>query len=135
MDLMAAAEAEVVARHRFFVAWFTGRAAEVEMDRTRRVFADDFRMIGPDGAVQEGAAVIAMLEAMRGKSPPDFAIRVDLRDARMIGTHSALVMYDEHQSKGGTSNARRSSAIFSLERTVPENLVWRHLHETWLPEH
>ena len=134
MDLLAAAEAEVVERHRFFVHWFTGRAEPAQMVRTARLFAPDFRIIGPDGRESDGPATLASIEERGHAGPQDFAIRIEIRDSRMVGTHSALVLYDEHQSGADRCTARRSSAIFSAAPALPEGVVWRHLHETWLPE-
>ena len=132
MDLMAAAEEEVLARHRFFVRWYTGQAAGDDLDRSARLFAPDFRIVGPDGSETDGRAVVAELMQRRGLRPPQFAIRIQIRDSHMIGAHSALVLYDEHQSGDGPTTARRSSAIFSGAADLPEGVRWRHLHETWL---
>ncbi len=132
MDLLAAAEEEVVERHRFFVRWFTGSARQAEMVRTTCLFAPDFRLIGPDGSEADGPMTMNYLAGQKGVRPADFAIRIDIQDSRMIGTLSALVLYDEHQSGHGPATTRRSSAIFSAAPDMPEGVLWRHLQETWI---
>ncbi|WP_420407326.1 hypothetical protein [Hoeflea sp.] len=134
MDLIEKARAEVVNRHTFFVEWFTGRAPEAEMEVSARAFADDMRMVEPDGSMIDAEQVKTMLRGARGKRSDGFEIRVDLIEARMLGEAAALVVYDEHQVIDGAKTARRSSAIFSEDKDAPEGVVWRHLQETWITE-
>ncbi len=130
-DLARRAEAEVRARHAFFVAWFAGSAAEADFTASARAFAPDMTMVEPDGSVADRDAVIAMLRRGRG-ARPGLAIEIVLRAARPVAPDTALVVYDEHQNLNGTRTARRSSAIFSRDEAAPEGVVWRHLHETWI---
>ncbi len=132
MDLISCAKAEVIKRHAFFVEWFTGRAAEEEMEISLRVFAPDMVMVEPDGSMIGQADVLSMLKSARGKRPADFAIRVELVGARQIGNDAALVIYDEHQVIDGEKTARRSSALFTADADAPEGVVWRQLQETWI---
>lgn len=131
MDILAAARAEVINRHAFFVGWFTGKLPDAVMADAARVFAPDMRMIPPDGTVLHRADVMAMLQAARNTRTAGFVIEVDVRDARMLGD-MALVIYDEHQVIEGVKTARRSSALFSADEGAPEGVVWRHVHETWI---
>lgn len=131
MDLLAAARAEVIARHDFFVGWFTGQLPQAAMDASARAFAPDMQMIPPDGRMIDAAQVIAMLQAARGMRAADFSIRVEIGSARLLGA-LALVVYDEHQSLEGRHTSRRSSALFSADPDAPEGVVWRHLQETWI---
>jgi hypothetical protein len=134
MDLIERAKAEVVNRHKFFVEWFTGRAPEAEMAASERAFASDMRMVEPDGSMIDADQVKVMLKGARGKRREDFEIRVDLVEARLVGSEAALVVYDEHQVIDGQKTARRSSALFSADKDAPEGVVWRHLQETWITE-
>lgn len=131
MDILAAARAEVIARHAFFVGWFRGKLPDAAMAAAERVFAPDMRMIPPDGTVLHRADVMAMLQAARNTRTAGFVIEVDVREARMLGD-MALVIYDEHQVIEGVKTARRSSALFSVDEGAPEGVVWRHVHETWI---
>tara|TARA_R110002049_G_scaffold10127_3_gene50432 strand:- start:142344 stop:142739 length:396 start_codon:yes stop_codon:yes gene_type:complete len=130
MDIVALAQAEVVARHDFFVAWFTGRSDDTAMDATARAFAPDMQMIPPDGKLATAPQVIAMLRSARNSRGDDFAIRIEFISARKIGDW-ALVVYDEHQSTDSTTSQRRSTALFSADATAPTGVVWQHLQETW----
>ena len=131
-DVAALARVEVVARHDFFVAWFTGHAAVAAMDEAARAFASDMGRIAPDGRVQDRGEVVAMLRAAGGTRGPSFAIRVEVREARVLGQGLALVVYDEHQVLDGTRTARRASALFGLDARAPGGVAWRHLQETWI---
>lgn len=131
MDLIAAAQAEVINRHAFFVGWFTGKLPDAAMEDSARAFAPDMLMIVPDGAMITSDQVVAMLRGARGKRGADFAIKVELREARLLG-QTALIVYDEHQVIDGANTARRSSALFTADADAPEGVVWRHLQETWL---
>lgn len=131
-DLAAQAVREVVERHDFFVAWFTGRADEAEMEQSARAFAQDFRRIGPEGRVQDARAVIAMLRGAQRSRAPGFAIRVEVVEARLLGAGLALVLYDEHQAMDGARTARRASAVLSPDASAPLGVSWRHLQETWI---
>ncbi|MDN5787291.1 hypothetical protein [Pseudorhodobacter sp.] len=132
MDILAAARAEVINRHAFFVGWFTGKLPESAMEDSARAFATDMQMIVPDGQMIGAAEVVTMLRSARSKRGPDFAIRVEMREARLLGD-AALIVYDEHQVIEGAKTARRSSALFTADPAAPEGVVWRHLQETWLP--
>jgi len=131
MDLLAAARAEVISRHAFFVGWFTGKLPDSAMEASARAFAPDMLMVVPDGQMITAEKVVAMLQGARAKREPDFAIRVDVLEARLLGD-AALIVYDEHQVAGGIKTARRASALFTADPGAPEGVVWRHLQETWI---
>jgi hypothetical protein len=126
------AEDEVTERHRFFVAWFTGRGPDAALEESARAFALDMWRIAPDGRVQSTEEVVAMLASARGTHAADFAIRIEIRESRALGDQLALVVYDELQSEGGHRTARRASALFGVDPGAPEGVVWRHLQETWI---
>jgi hypothetical protein len=130
--LAALAEAEVRARHAFFVDWFTGRADDAAFDTCARAFAPDMRRIGPEGAVQDRAAVLAMLRAARSRHPAGFAITIAMGPAQDLAPGTVLVTYDEGQAIGPRRTLRRATAVFTADPAAPEGVVWRHLHETWI---
>lgn len=131
-ELATLAEREVIARHRFFVEWFTGRADDAAMEDSARVFPADMSVIGPDATQMNGTEIVSMLRAERARRPSDFAIRIVLHEARALGPDVVAIVYDEHQTMSGRRSARRSSAIFIRDDAVPGGVVWRHLHETWI---
>lgn len=132
-DLETNAWAEVVARHAFFVDWFTGQAPESAMEDTTRCFAPDFHMIAPDGGQLDRDAVLSMLQGAGGsrKSGP-FAIEVEMRRTIQPSADLALIVYDELQRTDAGRTARRSTALFSPDADAPGGVVWRHLHESWI---
>ena len=130
--LAALAEAEVRARHDFFVDWFTGRADAAAFETCSRAFAPDMRRIGPEGAVQDREAVLAMLQSARAARLADFAITITMGPAQDLAPGTVLVTYDEGQTVGDRHSLRRSTAVFTADPDAPEGVVWRHLHETWI---
>ena len=108
-----------------------GQLPDAAMADTARAFAPDMQMIGPSGGLATGPQVVAMLQGLKNKRGPDFAIRVALQAERMVGD-MALIVYDEHQVIDGARTARRASALFSADANAPEGVVWRHLQETWV---
>jgi hypothetical protein len=131
-DVAALAEAEVEARHRFFVAWFIGQGPDAALEESARAFAPDMRRIAPDGRVQSADEVVAMLRAARSTHAADFSIRIEVRQSRSLTDGLALVVYDELQSEGGRRTARRASALFGVDPGAPGGVAWRHLQETWI---
>jgi hypothetical protein len=90
------------------------------------------RRIGPEGAVQDRAAILAMLRAARAARPGDFAITIEMGIAQDLAPGTVLVTYDEGQVIGPRHTLRRSTAVFTADPAAPEGVVWRHLHETWI---
>ncbi|MDW4499996.1 hypothetical protein R5H30_18530 [Sulfitobacter sp. D35] len=133
-DLSAAAEAEIRARHDFFVAWFTGRASKDEMQRAAQAFAPDMQRIGPEGEAQDADAVIAMIRAAEGRIDGVFEIDIEVETVRRLSDNLILVVYIERQSIDSRTTARRSTALFSPDPDAPEGVVWRHLQETWIAQ-
>ena len=123
----------MIKRHEFFVEWFTGRGSEAEMEISLRAFAPDMTMIEPDGSMIGQAQVMAMIRAARGKRRADFAIKVELVEARQIGNDAALVIYDEHQVIDGVKSAR--PLLMRCSPLTPTRLkAWSgaSFQETWI---
>lgn len=133
-DLVAAAEAEVRARHDFFVAWFTGRADAEALAETARAFAPDFTMLWPDMGQDGRDSLMDKLRAAKGTSPASYAIRIEIVSARQVDAETVVLICDEHQTGGASPNSRRMSAVFSRNDAAPHGVVWRHLHQSWLPQ-
>jgi hypothetical protein len=131
-DVATLAEEEVAERHRFFVAWFTGRGPDAALEESARAFAPDMRRIAPDSRVQTAGEVVAMLRSARAIHAADFAIRIEIRESRALSDRLALVVYDELQSEGDRRTARRASALFGVDPGAPGGVAWRHLQETWI---
>lgn len=132
MTLVDAANAEIRARHDFFVAWFTGRGTDGGMEATRRAFHPEMRRIGPDGAWEDRDTVIAALTAARGRLSERFRIVIETGDTVWLGTDTVLVTYIERQDNGPTQTTRRSAALFTRDPAAPHGVVWRFVQETWI---
>ncbi|WP_051328803.1 DUF4440 domain-containing protein [Geminicoccus roseus] len=128
--LEQAALNEVADLHVLFTRWLG--PGEGDLARAAAALAPEFRMVLPDGALVERAAVLAFLEAMRGRRGPAFRIEIAEAEAREAGQGHVLVTYVERQEDDGKATARRSSALFRFEPSAPCGVVWLHLHETWL---
>lgn len=131
-DLQSLAKAEVVARHDFFVDWYTGKADDQDMEDCAHSFAPDFRMIWPDGAEHERDSVLELLRGMRGSKNDGYAIEVAMRYATQYNPDLVLITFDEHQWTADGKNLRRATALFSPDDRAPGGVVWRHLHQTWI---
>jgi hypothetical protein len=132
-DIAIRAIEEAHELHAFFAAWFReGNGPVPDFSRLESALAADFRMVAPDGAVQEREAVIERVRAARGRLPADF--RIAVRGAREVwrGEGAVLLEFIEEQYRGGGSTSRRSTALFTDRPGAPNHVVWRHLQETWI---
>lgn len=123
---------EVVELHDFFVAWLRGDAPAGDFSRGEAAIGKDFRMISPDGKIEESAAVLAWIKGAHGSRPSPFSIAVlDLRTI-WAGERAVLLEYTEQQYRDGQTTRRRSTALFLANATAPNGVEWRHLQETWM---
>jgi hypothetical protein len=130
MTFAERAAQEVVALHALFVELFTGRAGADGLPACLSRFASGFARVGPDGAVQDVAALERMLA--RASAPADFSITIEVEAAEPVAGAGAVVRYVERQSGGGTASARRSTAVFVPGPTGEP--VWLALQETWIAQ-
>ncbi|MGB0513945.1 MAG: hypothetical protein ACPGJE_03790 [Wenzhouxiangellaceae bacterium] len=66
---------------------------------------------------------------------PDAALWI--RDVRVVHASEEFVIarYQEWQRRDGeTARGRLSTVVFSFDEAAPNGLIWRHVHETWLPK-
>jgi len=132
-SLFDCASAEIVAFHRFFVAWYDATTADtVDFGRCEQAFGPDFHMIPPTGRVFDRTETIDLIRANRASFNGDFSIDIEdigtfWEDGRMI-----LMTYVEKQDRRGVKTARRASALFIKNSSAPNGVQWRHLHETWM---
>ena len=121
---------EVRALHATFVALFTGRSNDYA--RCAATLADDFWMISPDGLCLDRDRVLEVVAT--AAAPPDFLISI--HNVRVIGEYpdSVLLHYIEEQYRNSKTTRRLSTALFTAETLAPFGVVWRFLHETWMPD-
>ena len=132
-DLAERARREVLALHDFFVVWFRPGATAIDFGQCEAALAPDFRMVAPDGKVNDRAAVLRRLRQARGALPADFAIVIAAIEPLWQQGDAILLGYVEEQYRSGSITRRRSTALFTAEATAPRGVVWRHLQETWMP--
>jgi hypothetical protein len=133
IDLVAAARAEVVGLHEFFVGWFTGALAadDAVFAQFGEALHPDFSMVVPSGEMLDREAVVASVRRAHASAGDSF--RIEVRDVvdRMVGEDAVLVTYEEWQFVGGqVVNRRTSSAWLVGCADAPRGVQWRHLHET-----
>jgi hypothetical protein len=132
-DLAARAIREAGELHAFFVAWFrAGDGPRPDFARCEAALAPDFRMVTPDGAVHDRAAVISRLRAAVGTAPGDFAIDILQPAVAWQSDGAVLLEFVEQQYRAGRTTRRRSTGLFTDQPGAPHGVVWRHLQETWL---
>ncbi len=138
-DWERAGRAEIESLHEFLVGWLGGTLPRTvaTFAQFTGVIAPEFIIIGPTGEATEGMVLMAGLEDGYGvHAGKSFAIRIE--NVRLLGAmgEHALLAYEEWQEIGGVIvNARLSSVLFERDDAAPGGILWRHLHETWLPNH
>ncbi|MEM7424215.1 MAG: hypothetical protein AAF334_10870 [Pseudomonadota bacterium] len=130
---MSDAVEEIIRLHDFISGWFRGEIEPGEFDAG---FGDalhpSFENIQPSGAVLTRSDLLEPILAAHGRNS-DF--RIIIEEPRVLATWPTLILatYVEFQTGARNSapeNRRRSTVLFEQQ----DRLVWRHLHETALPE-
>ncbi|MFQ5937836.1 MAG: hypothetical protein ACE5LB_15645 [Acidiferrobacterales bacterium] len=133
---------EIVALHQFFQHWFGGRCEESDAYfelHLRGRFAEDFRIVLPEGRLWQGDVLFADMRHAHGTNP---RLRIQIRnvETHVISKNSRLILatYEEWQKNAMNSkppnNARLSTVLLRHDDAAPNGLLWLHVHETWLPE-
>ncbi len=140
MNIEETVTEEIGALHSDLADWLSGRCGRdggLFQTAFRDRFHADFFNVQPAGIVLDRAQLLDSLDNGYGRSPHfDIRIRgVIVRQAIDDGG-PVLATYEEYQKGAQNSargeNARLSSVLF--ERAVDGRLIWRTIHETWLPE-
>ncbi|MBL0371988.1 hypothetical protein JJB09_08105 [Rhizobium sp. KVB221] len=133
MNLFDRASAEIIALHRFFVAWFDKvTSADADFSRFDQSMGDGMQMIAPSGAILDRQALVGYVRDCRDTFDGDFSI--DISDIRPVweSDDAIVVSYIEKQQRKGVKTARRATALFTKSSSAPSGVEWRHLHETWM---
>ncbi|PZM12505.1 hypothetical protein [Rhizobium tubonense] len=133
ISLFERASAEVIAFHRFFVAWYDAATADTtDFGRCEQVFGQGFHMIPPTGRIFDREATIDLIRSNRGSFNGDFSIEIEDIRCGWEAADTIVVTYIEAQVRAGISSRRQASALFTSSSSAPNGVEWRHLHETWL---
>jgi len=128
---------EINAIHRFFVDWFTGLLPPTDEAFARLTDVLDERMvlISPAGTIQTRDQLLTELRQAHGTRAHDHSsFRIWIEDFRLHyqSDNLALVTYKEWQAVEGQLTTRLSTAFFREKSGTPNNVIWLHVHETWL---
>ena len=129
---------EIIELHTFFEEWFNGAIEQTRTNfrRLENVLDSNFTLITPSGIKQSREELIPLLWEAAGsrvnkESPLDIWIENYL--FKQLGSDLYLVTYEEWQKDEKRKRGRLSTAIFKKEMNEYNNLLWLHVHETWLP--
>lgn len=132
-------EAEIRGLHADLALWLSGRCT-ADTTWFGTAFAERlheaFFNVQPAGIVLTREDLLGDLESGYGVSE-DFDIHIRNVTLRQVMDDGALLLatYEEYQRGANNSrseNARLSAVLF--ERRTDGRLIWRSIHETWLPE-
>jgi len=127
-------EKEVRELHRFFQDWYRGDLEDEAFRRFSRVMGEGFEIILPDASVLPREAII---DAVRARKGADAEAELWISNVRLVHSEAQFVVatYEEWQGRDGRdARGRLSTVVFTRDDSMPNGLVWRHVHETWLPE-
>ncbi len=130
---------EVEGLHDFFMDWYAGRCP-----RDQAVFAngagsrmiDGFTIVMPGGGFLSRDEILPLIENGYGIND---RFKIKIRNVQVLHETADIVLasYEEWQREAVNStppeNGRLSSALFLRDPSRDSGLIWRHVHETWLP--
>jgi hypothetical protein len=126
------ARQEAVELHEFFEGWLQGELPATDFSRAETAIGRDFRLISPDGKIEDRAAVLAWIKAAHGSRPRPFTVSVLDPSTVWEGGGAVLLEYTERQYQDGRTTRRRSTALFLANPAAPCGVEWGHLQETWI---
>lgn len=94
-------------------------------------FSPLYSMVTPGGALLDFAALSAFFRAQRGTKE---GLQIEIINLQLIAesTGGATVTYQERQQQPGQrATLRFSTVVFEV---CDGQIIWRHLHETSLPQ-
>lgn len=130
---------DVVARevrelHRFFQNWYRGELDENAFQRFSGVVGEGFEIILPDASVLTREKI---LDAVRSQKGADPEAKLWIENVRLMHSDAQFLVatYEEWQGPDGEdARGRISTVVFTRDGAMPNGLVWRHVHETWLTD-
>lgn len=127
-------QSEIEALHEFFVGWFTGVLPESAFNSTfLQRFSPKLVFVPPAGNLLGLAELSSSVRAGYATNP-NFRIQIRRVQVQQELEGYVVATYEEWQRNALASkppdNGRIATVIFSLG----EQLHWRHIHETWLPD-
>ncbi len=131
---MISSEGDVVAEierlHDFFVGWFAGDPSR-NLDEFTSTLGPGFYIIGPDATIRNRSEIVELVEAGFGRRT--VAIRIANAVVRSQVGGVVFATYEEHQTHGDVSTARRTSVAMTADPSVRHGWRWIAVSETWMP--
>jgi hypothetical protein len=126
-------ENEIVELHQFFQDWYNNilSPSPANFARCEKVLADSFTIIFPNG---EKVSCKPLLEGLRSAHHSRTNMRIWIENIQVLYQLGELILatYEEWQEIEGKVTIRVSSVLFRKVPDTPNNLLWLHVHETWL---
>lgn len=124
---------EILDAHEIIRHWLGDEEAKDDLcDNLLARFSPDFMMVSPAGVILNFDALNRFFRTQRGARK---GLTLDIMAMQVVAESEtgATVCYQEHQQiPGQQSSLRFSTAVFELD--PQEHVIWRHLHETALPQ-
>ena len=125
-------EKEVRELHRFFQDWYRGKLDDDAFRRFDGVMGEGFTNVLPDADVLARETII---DAVRSQKGADTEAELWIENVRVVHSEAEFLIatYEEWQARAGRdARGRLSTVVFTRDEEMPNGLVWRHVHETWL---
>jgi len=130
----ARAETEIRELHEFFQQWYRGALGAEAFRRFEDVVGPAFEIVLPDAEVLDREEILDAVRSRRGQEP-DASLWI--REVHVVEANDQFIIarYQEWQRRDDADpQGRLSTAVFSIDETAPNGLIWRHVHETWLEQ-
>ncbi|MGJ0480163.1 DUF4440 domain-containing protein [Pantoea agglomerans] len=124
---------EVLDAHELIRSWLGNKDAHDDVcEELLARFSPAYSMVTPGGAMLDFTALNTFFRTQRGVRP---GLDVDICDMQIVAESesNATVIYKERQQLPGQSATLRFSTVV-FEVNDAGNVMWRHLHETSLPQ-
>lgn len=124
---------EVLDAHELIRNWLGKKDAHDDVcEKLLARFSHAYSMVTPGGAMMDFAALDAFFRTQRGARP---GLDIDIYDMQIVAEseRNATVLYKElQQLPGQNATLRFSTVVFEVNDAG--KVLWRHLHETSLPQ-
>ncbi len=134
IDLHQQAAIEITRLHDFFQAWYRGELEPSAFASFENALDANFQIITPDGHLLPRERI---LQAVRQQAGSDASAVLEIRHVEPVAVdqHIAVFRYQEWQSSADDKpRGRLSTVVFKRDAAASNGLIWRQVHETWLPE-
>ncbi len=124
---------EIEDLHAFFCEWFGGNIPETHFERYFSArFARDLVFIPPAGR-SLGLADLTQSIYKGYASNSDFRVQIRNVVVRHTFSDHVLATYEEWQRNALASTPADNGRIATVLFELGDQLIWHHIHETWLP--